>query len=480
MRRNESRALTYALLLAPGAIGACSIINAYDDLVPQKFMDASTMPEAAAESGADAPMDVAVVKPKPSDGVIVLGATASSDAGDQTVLTALDPRTGSEFPKARVPMNVAAVVYQPSRDYWYVFESGGAGFYPTPTDPFYLHVRDLDRVTGEWTELATVQVPPGVSFLTTAALGDAITYVAYGGGVPAGSDAGVGMITDDDGGGPVRGVDGGPDAGAMLLPNIPAPYGLVTIDTHDLTAITACVLPLASAPISVVGTPTTVSTRGGYASLGNYPNSSSLTPVNVPEGCDSVNKAPVLNPPITLSSGGHGFGLVSSATTGQVVVATKGFGPGATNLTIWDPQNTGSPVSVGAFSGFGDGNIKPPAYSECLNDVFVIGTNTGTSVQIIPFGPTTAAAADGGAAPLTATADPTGHSGQGVYFEPYTNTILLPFSQGINFQLTAFRYNGSKFVPVNGTPVWQPPPDLRPNFVATRVPVPFTCTMPDQ
>jgi len=66
-----------------------------------------------------------------------------------------------------------------------VFESGGAGVFPTPTDPFFLHVRTIDRVTGAWTELAKVQVPPGVSNVTTAVLGDAVTYIAYGGGADA-------------------------------------------------------------------------------------------------------------------------------------------------------------------------------------------------------------------------------------------------------------------------------------------------------
>ena len=77
------------------------------------------------------------------------------------------------------------------------------------------------------------------------------------------------------------------------------------------------------------------------------------------------------------------------------------------------------------------------------------------------------------------TSQPIGHSGQGVYFEPFTNTILLPFSQGLNFQLTAFRHNGGSFSQINGTPIWQPPPDLRPDFIAVRAPIPFPCAQPD-
>ena len=44
-------------------------------------------------------------------GVIVIGGEISNDAGRQVVLTAIDPSTGSELPKARCPLNVAAVQY---------------------------------------------------------------------------------------------------------------------------------------------------------------------------------------------------------------------------------------------------------------------------------------------------------------------------------------------------------------------------------
>jgi hypothetical protein len=237
------RAATCACLLAPSAIEACTFINKYDALVPQEMVDASSPDSSIGDAGGpdateseNAPDVVVAPQPVPSDGVVVIGGTVSTDAGDQYVLTALDPRTGSEFPKARVAMTVAAVLYDPGRDYWYVFESGGQGIYPTPTDSYFLHVRKIDRVTGTWTELAEVQVPPGVSFLTTAVLGDAITYVAYGAGP---SDAAV-----DDDAGAVNASDGG----VALLPNIPAKYGLVTIDTQDLTSLTACVLPLSAAP----------------------------------------------------------------------------------------------------------------------------------------------------------------------------------------------------------------------------------------
>jgi hypothetical protein len=374
-------------------------------------------------------------------------------------------------------MNVSAVEYDAARDYWYIFESGGTGIYPLPTDTFFLHVRQLDRSSGLWTELAKVQIPPGVSFLTTAVLGNAVTYLAYGSSAPDGS-----MTVAAGGSGPVSGSA----TGAALAPDIPTAYGLVTIDTNDLTAMTACVLPLPASngvPNAVIGTLNTANPRGGYASLANYPvtppgQPGQLTPVLVPQDCDSTMRPPAAGPSITLPAGNNGFTVAPSGTTGQVLVASKGFGPGPATLAIFDPASQAN-EALGTFtSNYTDGNIKPPAFSECLKDTFVTGTNAGTSVWVIPFGPNDFAP-DGGAASLTATSQPIGHSGQGVYFEPFTNTILLPFSQGQNFQLTAFRFNGGSFTQINGTPLWQPPPDLRPDFIGIRAPVPFPCSQGD-
>jgi hypothetical protein len=467
------RAVTCACLLAPCAIEACTFINKYDDVVPQKVPDASPAPMEASlvdQTSVDSQPDIVVVQPSPSDGVIVIGGTVSTDAGDELVLTALDPRTGSEFPRARVSMAVAAVLYDPVRDYWYVFESGGQGIYPTPTDPYFLHVRQIDRVTGAWTELAKVQVPPGVSFLTTAVLGDAVTYVAYGSGAPeAGADAGVEDIP------PVNAVDGG----ATLLPVIHDKFGLVTIDTHDLTSISVCGLPLDAAPNAVIGTPNPTNPQNGYATLGNFPVRGQIQPFLVPAQCNSLNSPPSpAGPPIVLPAGNPGFGLATNAATGQVLIGSKGFGPGPTTLTIIDPQS-GAIDSQGVFTGFNDGNIHPLAYSECLNSAYVIGTNADTNVWFVSLNGDQMPGPDGGLPTLMATDQPMGHSGQGVYFEPFTKTVLLPFSQGENFKLTAFRHTSNGYASLTNTPLWSPPTDLRPNFVATRTPVPFPCTAQD-
>ncbi len=483
MRWNHPRAASASsLALATStALAACSLINDYDPLEPARTgTDASALdqssPDGAPVDGAPPPdqangdgaADGGGPQAAPSPGILVLGGAASSDAGDTFVLTALDPRTGSEFARARVPMKVHAVEYEAARDLWYVLESGGDGVYPLPGDPFFLHVRRLDRVTGAWTELAKVSLPAGVASLTTTVLGTTLAYVAYGAGGEGGVSAG--------GSGPVNGSE----STAALTPSIQAAYGFVAVDTSDLTALTACVLPLSAAPNAVIGTPSPTSPNGGYATLGNYPGNGAMTTVLVPAECNSLTHPPAVENSITLPAGNAAFSEVPSGTTGQVMVASKGFGPGPALLSIYDPTS-GDLEAQGSFTaGYTDGNIKAPAYSECLGQAIVTGTNTGTKIWVVPFGPSTIAA-DGGAAPLTpAPPQPFGHSGQGVYFEPFTNTILLPFSQGSNFELTAFRLSGVAFEPITHTALWQPPPDLRPDFIGIRTPSPFPCSQPDE
>ena len=71
----------------------------------------------------------------------------------------------------------------------------------------------------------------------------------------------------------------------------------------------------------------------------------------------------------------------------------------------------------------------------------------------------------------------TTHSGQSVYFEPYTSTVLSPFTQGDGYVLTAFTLGGSMSSPTL-TPRqsgWTPPADVRPEVLAVRAPIPVKC-----
>jgi hypothetical protein len=109
---------------------------------------------------------------------------------------------------------------------------------------------------------------------------------------------------------------------------------------------------------------------------------------------------------------------------------------------------------------------------------FVVGTNADLNVHAVSIASTATPDADGGLPALSNASAAMGHSGQGVYFEPFTNTVITPFSQGKNFALTAFSLEGTPMAPQlvqRQAPRWVPPPDLRPNFVAAKTPFPPTC-----
>jgi hypothetical protein len=278
-----------------------------------------------------------------------------------------------------------------------------------------------------------------------------LSYIAYGNGTI-------------DGGVP---ADGG------------SPYSLVTLDTDDATAVTveSDPVPLMSGYGALIGIPSDVNAAGGYLGLGGTTKTdagtvSQLTPVVIP-GMGS----PSVLPPIvgTVAAGslvGYGTVTVNGATHALVITRPNGSAPAT--LSVFDPEQTDPTMALigaGTFP-FADGNVKPPAFSTCAQMAFVVGTNSDLSVHAVSIGGIGQAVA--GVYPtLPAGMAATGHSGQGVYFEPYTNTVLAPFSQGDNFALTAFTLGGDAGAPAliqRLPPRWVPPPDLRPNFVATKTP----------
>jgi len=425
---------------------------------------ASSSSDSAGGTGPDggvhdsAPPDDGSAAVAAAHGVIVIGGEASGDAGSVLVLTAIDPSTGSELARARRPLTVSAVLYDGVReDLWYVFESGGQGIFPLPTDPFFLHTLMLDPVTGQWTDVGTFAVPPGVSFATTAVVKQRLSYIAYGNG-------------QIDGGVP---SDGG------------SPYSLVTLDTSNPAAVTVDgdPIPLPAGYGALVGTRSQISSAGGFVTLGSTAkidggSVAALTPVLVPGTGMPSPEVPIFG--TSLAGTLSGFGTVTTNGTSQALVVTRPSGAGApATLSVFDPSATDPTMALigaGTFA-FLDNNVKAPAFSGCAQMAFVVGTNTDLAVHAVSIAGI--AQANGGVYPtLPSASAATGHSGQGVYFEPYTNTVLTPFSQGDNFALTAFTLAGTATAPQlvqRQAPRWVPPPDLRPNFVATKTPYPDMC-----
>ena len=138
--------------------------------------------------------------------------------------------------------------------------------------------------------------------------------------------------------------------------------------------------------------------------------------------------------------------------------------PGPTAIYTYSPQNevaVGSPIRIQTSDGF----FQPFAFAECQEQALLTATNEDLSVYAIPL-----SSASGSFARAATT-----HSGQGVYFEPYTSTVLAPFSQGDGYVLTAFTLAGTMSNPTL-TPRqsgWTPPADLRPEMIAVRQPLPL-------
>ncbi|HXX68330.1 MAG TPA: hypothetical protein VEK07_14160 [Polyangiaceae bacterium] len=225
-----ARSCAVAFVVMSGAGIACSLINSYPAVVPALPPEASSPVAGAIVVGGKVPAD-------------------GGDAGDQFVLTALDPSTGLEFPGARTDLTVSAVVYDTygnatnQRSLWYVFSTGGGQIFPLPGQAFTLHTMQLAQTTtpppsgSQWQEVGHIEIPAGVSYATTAAALNYVGYVAYG---------------DPDGG-----AEGGcTEDGGFELPS--TSYALIVLDTSNPSAIQCAVvrgLESASQPVALVATP---------------------------------------------------------------------------------------------------------------------------------------------------------------------------------------------------------------------------------
>lgn len=452
----RTRRILAASFVAFSLVAGCSLVNSFDDPKAQN-PDASALADAApdvaeetstGQDGGDAAVSEGGSDAGVERGVIVVGGQGDplADGGTlRSVLTAIDPTTGAELPKARETMNVSAVLYDGLRDVWYVFESTSPGPFPLPDTTVFLHVRTLDPVTGSWKELQKLKVPPHVSFALMSVLRDRIVYVAYrpaDGGV---ADAAVGQLT----------------------------YDLVTLDTTHQEAVTAYdEQPLTRAPTAMVGTRSETGSGGRVTmaqpgaceeAAGSCHNLIQvLVPANAPPQVG-------LPQPTNLAGGGPGLGSWLGGGPSDVLV-TKGFAPSAQAVVAqYSPLTFDLTTITTATYPMTGANIHPLAIAECLSQAFVVETNADLNVYAVPLSVTTS--------PLPVAKQGTGHSGQGVYFEPFTSTVIAPFNQGPTHTFTAFTLAGTAAQPTLAprTTDWTPPADLRPQVLATRTPIPFSC-----
>ena len=492
------------LSAALGPFAGCSIVNSFDD-----------------------------VKPQNPRGVIVVGGTiAGVGASDQYVLTALDPSNGSELAQARRAMTVAAVKYDGARDLWYVFESGVVGhFFPLPTDPFYLHVMRLDAVSGAWTELGATSIPAGLSFSTTTVLTSSVAYVAYRDGSSKQFDL---VIVDTSNpsaipppaklplsSAPVALIGAPGETDRVLLCATSSGAGATASDAGASDGAAGAQDGEASDAESAEGAPPSDAEAGvaeagdteagnieaGDSEAGDDAGIGTTDDGAVDAGADAragdaagaeAGAQPAAQGTFaTLTeyfvSGGFATVAHETVVTSEMVGPLVGFAAVqrlgtevpvamvvsrplgakmAATLSLYDPV-TLSVIGQATFP-FADPNVQPPAFSTCDSFAFVVGTNVETNIYAVDIGTLLAGTGDGGVLAVQAPFQATGNSGQGLYFEPYTNTVLAPFSQGDKFKLWAFAVQRAP----DGAPQlverqgWSAG-NLRPNFIATKIPSPF-------
>jgi hypothetical protein len=464
--------------LAPGlAIGGCSLVNSFGDVVPGESgndsglvdsgapdhtvppvgdagpdattpIDAPVVVEAAADTGpvADAAApDANDGAPPAAVGAIVVGGNTTTDGG--FVLTALDPTTGAELaPTLREAMTVVGIHYDGLRDRWYIFENTGIGqLFPAPTDAVFLHIRTLDPRTGAWSELSKIKVPTIVSTDTVAVLNDRVVYTAYAVN-EAGATTGYELAVVDT---------TLPAAPALIAPLTLANLPTATIGTRNPSAISP------GGTMNLFHIDQTQCAGDGSAELcefdvvhvtvqGGTPQAAAATPVTA------------VNP-----QGSEGVASFLAGGPDDVIAFPPANGATAQLQRFSATTNLPAPNSKVAF-GSGDIHLQRLAISECYAMAFVVGVPLDTQLYGVPLTGLTA----------TVLAQDLGHAGQAVAFEPFTNTVLAPFKANGSFAIDAYSVTGTAANPalaIRGAGSWNAPADLQPNFVAVRQPSQFTC-----
>lgn len=447
MRAVNDRAARRSALFRAGALiaslgSACTLVNAFDEVKP--FAEGTYGPGGpnltldGSSDGTTNPDGRA-----PAVGAVVVAGQVATDGGSRGVLTVLDPATGREM-GPREAMAVAAIRYDGLRDLWYVFESKGFDFVPAPTDEVVLHVRALDLATGKWAERGAISIPPLQNYDSIGVIRDRLVYVAHPGG-------------------------GAGDAAPS--------FRVVTIDTSNpAKPAVADVQATDRAPLGAVATRSPTG-PGGVVNLVRVNTSACVTPAQCPIEIVPVlvpnSGTPVINPPVPIGMTSR-FNVPGYATFARlerdaiVFPRTSTDAAAPSSVSLFDPRNQNEQQVAPTSFVITDSVLRRAAVSECTQTLFVVGTNGDFDLHAVPvFG-------NGTGAPAKIT---TGHSGQAVYFEPATRTVIAPFGQGSGFDYSAFHLGGTPEAPTltRRTADWAPPADVRPLLLAVREPVPIVC-----
>jgi hypothetical protein len=166
--------------------------------------------------------------------------------------------------------------------------------------------------------------------------------------------------------------------------------------------------------------------------------------------------------------GGRAAWGANTVDGNDVMITPNAVGTQATLLQL--NPGTHAPLA-GTTRSFAFNSIQPRgfAYDSCSGLAFtaeLVAKSGNTTVYAVPDGVGTV----GVVQPPQAT--------QGVFFEPYTRTLLTPFSSGNNYDMLAYAVTGTSVAPKltkRAGGLWAPPGDINPNLVAVAMPYPAEC-----
>lgn len=445
-----------AVVGAPCALAACSLINSYDDVVPfTGASDGSTLDQNVSPDGnvppdsnpgSDDALPSVDAGPKGPLGVIAVGGEVlSADGGKQPVLTALNPLNGREInPAKRETMSVVALQHDGNRDIFYIFENTSGDVNWSPTNKVVLHVRSIDPATGVWTERQKLDVPSIAASDTIAVLRNRLAYFAYG-------------ISD---------------AGALTTQ-------LVVLDTTAREGVTVLApsTPVPSLPEGLLGSRQSSGAGQGMLSVLRKDTTQctgdaidlcpfTLTPVTIPANGQPQFGATVTVRSVPRVAATPAWATYENAGVPLDVFAIPPIAPDSAYVIKWK-ASTNVQIDSKVSYAVSRPRLSSLAIAECAGVALSVEL-TSSELFAVPL------SASGGTPVSASLANP----GQAVRFEPYTNTVLTPYKQGGAGEIAAYTLAGTATAPTltkRKAPNWEPPADVLPNIVTVKQLLPLAC-----
>jgi hypothetical protein len=471
-RNTAIAGVAWSLCVGP----SCSLVNSYDDVATGTANAGSagnggTAGEGdggtSSGNGGSAGLGVGGTQPDPPDGgpplvqgplVVIGGTVADSRGGTTRVMSVLDPLTGVEL--AREDLGLAGIAYDGNTDLWYLFI---ANSYPAPREvPVDMQVRRW--IGTEWVHVASVPAIPPPAAEQFAVLNQRLVYASW--------RIGPGNM-------PVQAITIFDTSDPTALGEIMVPQDVVTPD--DLTN------PIVDL-IGTPGRPNDARALGGDLTLllakscrvGTVETTCELSAQPVTVGT-SISRGVV-----------RSFGLYTgspaathAATRDLLLVATPQASPLSVVLRQFNSR-TLADVGTSVTSTSTTQQVSGVAYGDCLDAALFAEAAPGAGNDTSLFAVSLVNA--------LGTRDALGRPGEGVYFEPFTRTLIAPYrgeptlpagaDAGADAgapappEIVAYRVSASGpsvAMERRRAPNWQPPTDVSVDTLAVRAPRNFVC-----